>query len=172
MLLGRSGDYNESELNEITNLWKNAGYEMYLDPETKYYKLKENLNNTSESLDEDIKETTMSEVVVTPQGSTNRTGNGGKKENELKIPKPEKPKSINEPFYTFDKVLDTLGYFATIRHNKKQFDLNNKLSPLLYDPLEHHRSIYSDLRAIAEGNIAAGQIRNRASRPLTSDSSL
>ena len=88
---------------------------------------------------------------------------------ETKIEKPKKP---NQPFFTVDKALAALNYFRAKGHNKEQLDLANRMIPLLYDPMEHHRSVYGNLRAIAEGNNAAGEARNLTSRPATSDGSL
>lgn len=88
---------------------------------------------------------------------------------ETKIEKPEKP---NQSFFTPDKALAALNYFRARGHNKEQLDLANRMVPLLYDPMEHHRSVYGNLRAIAEGNRAAGEVRNLTSRPATSDGSL
>lgn len=91
------------------------------------------------------------------------------KQEKVEVPKPEKP---NDSFFTPDKALAALNYFRAVGHNRKQLDLANKMVPLLYDPIEHHRYVYGDLGAIAKGQEAAGQIRSQASKPLTSDGSL
>jgi hypothetical protein len=41
VLLGRDGDYgtNNTDLEKYQTKWKNLGYKLELDPETKYYKL-------------------------------------------------------------------------------------------------------------------------------------
>lgn len=91
------------------------------------------------------------------------------KQEKVEVPKPEKP---NDSFFTPDKVLAALNYFRAVGHNRKQLDLANRMVPLLYDPIEHHRYVYGDLGAIAKGQEAAGQIRSQASKPLTSDGSL
>lgn len=91
------------------------------------------------------------------------------KQEKVEVPKPEKP---NDSFFTPDKVLAAINYFRAIRHNNKQLDLANRMVPLLYDPVEHHRYVYGDLGAIAKGQEAAGQIRSQTSKPLTSDGSL
>ena len=163
MLLGKQGDYSEDELNKTIELWKNNGYEMYLDPETNYYKLKEH------NFDYDAG--SLPEVVITPENSTTQYPGGPKTppKEPNKIEKPEKP---NQSFFTPDKALAALNYFRALGHNKEQLDLANRMVPLLYDPMEHHRSVYGNLRAIAEGNKAAGEVRNLASRPATSDGSL
>lgn len=117
----------------------------------------------------------LEEVVVTPNGSGNGSGNGQDHEGKLheyektEIPKPEKP---SNPFYTVDKALAVMNYMRAVGHNKEQLDIANRMVPLLYDPMEHHRSVYGNLRAIAEGNRAAGEVRNLTSRPITSDGSL
>ena len=58
--------------------------------------------------------------------------------------------------------------------------VNNKIAeralasekPFLQDVVESHRSIYGDYKAKVEGEKAAAQLRNMASRPLTSDGAL
>jgi hypothetical protein len=44
--------------------------------------------------------------------------------------------------------------------------------PFLQDISESHRSIYGDYRAQIQGEKAAAQLRNMASKPLTSDGAL
>lgn len=163
MLLGKQGDYSEDELNSAMELWKNNGYEMYLDPETNYYKLKE--------LNFDYDAGSLPEVVITPENSTTQYP-GGPKTSSEEPDKIEKPKKPNQSFFTPDKALAALNYFRARGHNKEQLDLANRMVPLLYDPMEHHRSVYGNLRAIAEGNRAAGEVRNLTSKPITSDGSL
>jgi hypothetical protein len=58
--------------------------------------------------------------------------------------------------------------------------INNKIAeraleaekPFLQDVSESHRSVYGDYRAQIEGEKAAAQLRNMASKPLTSDGAL
>lgn len=57
---------------------------------------------------------------------------------------------------------------------------NNKIAdraiaaekPLLQNPLEHYRPVYGNYRAQKEGYQSAAQLRNLASRPITSDGAL
>jgi len=44
--------------------------------------------------------------------------------------------------------------------------------PLMYDPMEHHRSVYGNLRALAEGRRQAAEITSKAAKPVTSDGNL
>lgn len=44
--------------------------------------------------------------------------------------------------------------------------------PLLQNPLEHYRPVYGNYRAQKEGQQSAAQLRNLASRPITSDGAL
>lgn len=106
-----------------------------------------------------------------PQDTTLKDAGVLKTTND-KETKIEKPKKSNQPFFTVDKALAALNYFRAKGHNKEQLDLANRMIPLLYDPMEHHRSVYGNLRAIAEGNRAAGEVRNLTSRPATSDGGL
>ena len=58
--------------------------------------------------------------------------------------------------------------------------INNKIAkraiaaekPFLQDVSESHRAIYGDYRAQVQGEKAAAQLRNMASKPLTSDGAL
>jgi hypothetical protein len=58
--------------------------------------------------------------------------------------------------------------------------INNKIAeraltaekPLLQDVSESHRSVYGDYRSLIQGEKAAAQLRNMASKPLTSDGAL
>lgn len=158
MLLGKRGDYTNEELENITNLLTKKGYALYTDENTKYYKLRPTTAKTIDLLD----------VVVTADDKSGTEHTGKEREKPIiDIPKPEKPKS---PFINEDKMLATLNYFRTLKHNNKDYELANKVTPLLYDPVEHHRSIYGNLRAIMESNQAAGKILNI--KPMTSDGSL
>lgn len=87
-------------------------------------------------------------------------------------PDVEAPVRPNNSFFTPDKALAAFNYFRALRHNKKDLEYAQKITPLLYDPVEHHRSIYGNLRAMAEGRQAAAGLENRASKPLTSDANL
>lgn len=44
--------------------------------------------------------------------------------------------------------------------------------PILQDPVEHHRAVFGNFRAKAEGEKAAASLKSIASRPITSDGSL
>jgi hypothetical protein len=44
--------------------------------------------------------------------------------------------------------------------------------PFLQDVSESHRAVYGDYRAQVQGEKAAAQLRNMASKPLTSDGAL
>lgn len=155
---GTIGELDNKEAERILNLEKSVeksvdDIESVWDPETQSYVLPE-------------VEVTAPRIKKDGQNFTGDTNNNDKK---VEVPAPEKP---NNSFFTTDKVLAAVNYFRAIGHNKKQLDLANRMVPLLYDPVEHHRSVYGNLRAIVEGNRQAAEIMSQASRPLTSDGSL
>lgn len=73
-----------------------------------------------------------------------------------------------------------LAGFLDIARAGIESSLNNKIAerylkaekPFLQDVSESHRSIYGDYRAQVQGEKAAAQLRNMASKPLTSDGAL
>lgn len=81
-------------------------------------------------------------------------------------------------FKTVDKT--KLANFLELARAGIGTAVNNKIAkraletekPFLQDVSESHRSVYGDYRAKVEGEKAAAQLRNMASRPITSDSSL
>lgn len=82
----------------------------------------------------------------------------------------------------FNKVIDKnkLANFLDLTKSGIGISVNNKLAdrsleaekPLLQDVSESHRSVYGDYRAKVQGEKAAAQLRNMASKPLTSDGAL
>lgn len=116
----------------------------------------ENVTSSKEKVSNNLKGNTISPLKETDNEA-------------IKQPAPEKPK---ETFFTADKALAALQYFRARGHNKQALEDAQRIVPLLYDTMNHHRSVYGNLRAIAEGNKSAGQIRNLTSRPTTSDGSL
>ena len=74
-------------------------------------------------------------------------------------------------FLNYGNVLDLFKYFKNKQHNREQYELTNQLYPLLKDPVEHHRNIYGNLRAIADSNRRGAQRMNLAKSMFTSDNS-
>lgn len=88
---------------------------------------------------------------------------------ELKIQKPDRP---SDNFFTADKALGALNYYKSLKYNNKAYNLAKTMTPLLYDPLEHHRYVVGDIRALMNGQEQAAKIRNTAAQPITSDANL
>lgn len=73
-----------------------------------------------------------------------------------------------------------LAGFLDIARAGIESSLNNRIAeralkaekPFLQDVSESHRSVYGDYRAQVQGEKAAAQLRNMASKPLTSDGAL
>lgn len=79
-------------------------------------------------------------------------------------------KKKNIPDY--EMLLSTLDYYNHLKHNKKQLELNDKLQPLIYDPLEDSTIVHGNLRALINGKKKAANLTNAASKSLTSDANL
>lgn len=142
-LLGREGDFNDEQLKQYQQKFKEQGYDFYLDPNTKYYKLKPY--------------TDPSKTTVADQDEPKQPNNFSLKD------------VINKMDVT-DKWGIPRAMYADIT-NRKVTDMLKK-QPILYDPQEDHRYIQSDLDAEMNGQQAAAQLARTASHPITSDGNL
>lgn len=142
-LLGREGDFNDEQLKQYQQKFKEWGYDFYLDPNTKYYKLKPY--------------TDPSKTTVADQDKPKQPNNFSLKD------------AINKMDVT-DKWGIPRAMYADIT-NRKVTDMLKK-QPILYDPQEDHRYIQSDLDAEMNGQQAAAQLARTASHPITSDGNL
>lgn len=142
-LLGREGDFNDEQLKQYQQKFKEQGYDFYLDPNTKYYKLKPY--------------TDPSKTTVADQDKPKQPNNFSLKD------------AINKMDVT-DKWGIPRAMYADIT-NRKVTDMLKK-QPILYDPQEDHRYIQSDLDAEMNGQQAAAQLARTASHPITSDGNL
>lgn len=143
-LLGREGDFNDEQLKQYQQKFKEQGYDFYLDPNTKYYKLKPYTN--------------PSKTTVVDQN------NKPKQSNNFSV------KDLLNKLDVTDKWGIPRAMYADIT-NRKVTDMLKK-QPLLLDPQEDHRYIQSDLDAEMNGQQAAAQLNRLASQPMTSDGSL
>lgn len=142
-LLGREGDFNDEQLKQYQQKFKEQGYDFYLDPNTKYYKLKPY--------------TDPSKTTVADQDKPKQSNNFSLKD------------IINKIDVT-DKWGIPRAMYADIT-NRKVTDMLKK-QPILYDPQEDHRYIQSDLDAEMNSQQAAAQLTRTASHPTTSDGNL
>lgn len=142
-LLGREGDFNDEQLKQYQQKFKEQGYDFYLDPNTKYYKLKPY--------------TDPSKTTVADQDKPKQPNNFSLKD------------VINKIDVT-DKWGIPRAMYADIT-NRKVTDMLKK-QPILYDPQEDHRYVQSDLDAEMNGQQAAAQLARTASHPITSDGNL
>lgn len=170
MLLGRQGDYTDKELQEVTDAWKKVGYEMFLDTNN-YYHLKPIISEEvpGDSGNPDVVSGNPDGVSGNEQGQTGIVSLPGSESTPIAPtgdPMSAKKSADLQPLYSL------YGYYQALRNNEKVLDITESIDPLLYDPVEHHRSVYGNLRAIAEGNQQAARLASMASRPLTSDGSL
>lgn len=142
-LLGREGDFNDEQLRQYQQKFKEQGYDFYLDPNTKYYKLKPY--------------TDPSKTTVADQDKPKQPNNFSLKD------------TINKMDVT-DKWGIPRAMYADIT-NRKVTDMLKK-QPILYGPQEDHRYVQSDLDAEMNGQQAAAQLARTASHPITSDGNL
>lgn len=142
-LLGREGDFNDEQLKQYQQKFKEQGYDFYLDPNTKYYKLKPY--------------TDPSKTTVADQDKPKQPNNFSLKD------------AINKMDVT-DKWGIPRAMYADITNRKITDMLKNQ--PILYDPQEDHRYVQSDLDAEMNGQQAAAQLARTASHPITSDGNL
>lgn len=143
-LLGREGDFNDEQLKQYQQKFKEQGYDFYLDPNTKYYKLKPY--------------TDPSKTTVVDQN------------NKPKQPNNFSLKDVINKMDVTDKWGIPRAMYADIT-NRKVTDMLKK-QPLLLDPQEDHRYVQSDLDAEMNGQQAAAQLARTASHPITSDGNL
>lgn len=142
-LLGREGDFNDEQLKQYQQKFKEQGYDFYLDPNTKYYKLKPY--------------TGPLKTTVADQDKPKQPNNFSLKD------------AINKMDVT-DKWGIPRAMYADIT-NRKVTDMLKK-QPILYGPQEDHRYVQSDLDAEMNGQQAAAQLARTASHPITSDGNL
>ena len=143
-LLGREGDFNDEQLKQYQQKFKEQGYDFYLDPNTKYYKLKPY--------------TDPSKTTVVDEN------------NKPKQPNNFSLKDVINKMDVTDKWGIPRAMYADIT-NRKVTDMLKK-QPILYDPQEDHRYVQSDLDAEMNGQQAAAQLARTASHPITSDGNL
>lgn len=142
-LLGREGDFNDEQLKQYQQKFKEQGYDFYLDPNTKYYKLK---------------------PYTDPSKTTVADQNKPKQPNNFSL------KDVINKIDVTDKWGIPRAMYADIT-NRKVIDMLKK-QPILQDPQEDHRYIQSDLDAEMNGQQAAAQLARTASHPITSDGNL
>lgn len=142
-LLGREGDFNDEQLKQYQQKFKEQGYDFYLDPNTKYYKLK---------------------PYTDPSKTTVADQNKPKQPNNFSL------KDVINKMDVTDKWGIPRAMYADIT-NRKVTDMLKK-QPILYDPQEDYRYIQSDLDAEMNGQQAAAQLARTASHPITSDGNL
>lgn len=143
-LLGREGDFNDEQLKQYQQKFKEQGYDFYLDPNTKYYKLKPYVDPSKTTVVDENKKS--------------------KQPNNFSL------KDVINKMDVTDKWGIPRAMYADIT-NRKVTDMLKK-QPLLLDPQEDHRYVQSDLDAEMNGQQTAGQLTRTASHPITSDGNL
>ena len=136
--------------------------------------------NSENSVSLDSSSTSEVDAITTPADTTSAT-------NTSSVEESEDPSVGFNLFNTEDKNKVQLNSAAINRTKLADFlewtragigaSINNKIAeraleaekPFLQDVSESHRSVYGDYRARIQGEKAAAQLRNLASRPVTSD---
>lgn len=161
-LLGRKGDFNDTQLNDITDKFKQAGYDFILD-NNDYYKLKPiEQNNTPDKKPEEP-------VEETPQDQKQSSINP--------ISQPPSTKSPNQ-FGNFISQLapDLIGagrLFGSLRTNNKVAEtIRKSLTPVLKNTYELYSPVTGAFSEMQLRNSQAADVRRQAARPFTSDASL
>ena len=79
--------------------------------------------------------------------------------------------SINKDKLAGFLELTRVGIGAAVNNKIAERALETE-KPFLQDVSESHRSVYGDYRAQVQGEKTAAQLRNMASKPMTSDGAL
>lgn len=143
-LLGREGDFNENQLKEYQQRFKEQGYDFYLDPNTKYYKLRPY--------------TDPSKTTVADEEQQND---------------PNKNFQLSDILGKID-VTDKWGIPRAMyadNTNRQVTDLLKK-QPLLLDPQEDLRYVRSDYDSGVNGQNTEAQLNRLAGQAITSDGNL
>lgn len=160
-VMARDSDYKDQASKDADiKLAEQFGFEYYLDPETKYWMLREKPKKDQGQISQ-----------------TQQKGSPTKNEPEQEKQDLKDSKTNHSPLQT---ILSnpTIAYglpraIAADRMNRRMTDLAKKsIVPLLKDPFEIHRYTRSDLDAEMQGERNYANLRRLASRPLTSDGSL
>lgn len=136
------------------------------------------------TLDQNGKEITINDLNSNPNYYYDNTLSWAVDLNKLKpisagrTELPDLPNKQNNSSSLIDRV--KLSDFLELTKAGIGFGVNNKVAeralaaekPLLQDVTESHRSVYGDYRSKIQGEKAAAQLRNMASKPLTSDGAL
>lgn len=169
-LLGRKGDFNDDQLAEIKEKFKEAGYDFDLDDATQYYKLSPILNLSDEgpkSLENYSKEhpITINEAFNEMQGSEiRRRWEKQKGDNNV-------GKKILDFSTSFIPNAIGLGQLlGTIRSNNERADIiKRSMIPLQKITYEHKIPITGAFSEMQFSNSQAANSRSKGNRWFTSD---
>ena len=160
-VMARDSDYKDQASRDADiKLAEQFGFEYYLDPETRYWMLREKPKKDEEQISQ-----------------TQQQGSSTKNEPIQEKQDLEDSKTNNNPLQTIlsnpTVIYGLPRAIAADRMNRRITDLAKKsIIPLLKDPFEVHRYTRSDLDAEMQGERDYANLRRLASRPLTSDGSL
>ena len=160
-VMARDSDYKDQASRDADiKLAEQFGFEYYLDPETRYWMLREKPKKDEGQISQ-----------------TQQQGSLTKNEPIQEKQDLEDSKTNNNPLQTIlsnpTVIYGLPRAIAADRMNRRMTDLAKKsIVPLLKDPFEIHRYTRSDLDAEMQGERNYANIRRLASRPITSDGSL
>lgn len=157
-VMARDSDYKDQASRDADiKLAEQAGFEYYLDPETRYWMLKEKPRKDEGYPPRQVSEPVKNEPVAEPIVENSKANN-----NILRT-------ILGNPTITYG--LPRAVYAD--RMNRRMTDLaKESVTPLLKDPFQVHRYTRSDLDAEMQGERNYADLRRLASRPITSDGSL
>lgn len=158
-VMARDSDYKDQASRDADiKLAEQAGFEYYLDPETRYWMLKEKPRK-DEGQVRQVSEPVKNEPVAEEEPIVE---NSKANNNILRT-------ILGNPTITYG--LPRAVYAD--RMNRRMTDLaKESVAPLLKDPFQVHRYTRSDLDAEMQGERNYADLRRLASRPITSDGSL
>lgn len=160
-VMARDSDYKDQASRDADiKLAEQFGFEYYLDPETRYWMLREKSKKDEGQISQ-----------------TQQQGSPTKNESAQEKQDLEDSKTNYNPLQAIlsnpTMVYGLPRAMYADRMNRRMTDLaKESITPLLKDPFEVHRYTRSDLDAEMQGERNYANLRRLASRPITSDGSL
>ena len=160
--------------------WGNNKYRVKAGANQAFAPVKANYNSIEDWLGTDGLDYVESIISPTQQTTSGETASAKTPSAGMNFTQDKKSKNSNTVggFTSINK--DKLAGFLELARVGIGAAVNNKIAeraleaekPFLQDVSESHRSVYGDYRSQVQGEKAAAQLRNMASRPITSDGAL
>lgn len=179
-LLGREGDFTPEQYSAIKEQAKKAGWDFYLDDNTKYYMLRKAPQLTGGSgtipvaeLNPEIDPQKLKQTVDAAQKARQSEIDLNDKRKRTKT-KDEINNSIGQRLIGFGtNILDLGRLIGSIRTNNRVAEtLDESIQPVLKDTYERYSPVTGAFSTMQFMNQQAADVRRQAARPFTSDASL